>query len=389
MLDVLIVGAGPAGTVAATVLARQGARVRIVDRARFPRDKLCGDTVNPGTLALLRRLNLADRLEARGLPVAGMIVTGTDGVAVKAPYPEGLQGRAMVRRELDWSLLQQATAAGAEFEPCTSVRRAIVDEEVPGGISGVVVNDERTIRARVVIAADGRHSTLAFGLGLARHPEHPRRWAIGAYFENVHFENGARLSPFGEMHVRCGGYIGVAPIPGGLANVCLVKPWEAPDHGAASSAETFRDPETLVRRELARDPLLRERFSGARLVTPPVVLGPLAVDVKPHAIPGLLLAGDATGFIDPMTGDGLRFAVRGAELAAEAALQALANGWTGVHARLARERRREFATKWRFDRTLRTLVSFPGAVRAGEAVALVAPWALRALVRCAGDCALA
>jgi flavin-dependent dehydrogenase len=119
-----------------------------------------------------------------------------------------------------------------------------------------------------------------------------------------------------------------------------------------------------------------------------VVLGPLAVDVKPHAIPGLLLAGDAAGFIDPMTGDGLRFAVRGGELAALAALQALANGWTGVHARLAHERRHEFATKWRFNRTLRTLVSFPAAVRVGEAVALVAPSALRAVVRRAGDCDL-
>ena len=380
MLDVLIVGAGPAGTVAATVLARNGARVRIVDRARFPRDKLCGDTVNPGTLALLRRLDMADRLDARGLPVAGMIVTGADGVAVETPYPDGLQGRAMVRRELDWSLLQQAIAAGAEFEPCSTVRRAIVDDDV---VSGVVVNDERTLRARVVIAADGRHSTLAFGLGLARHPEHPRRWAIGAYFENV-----VQLSPFGEMHVRLGGYIGVAPIPGGLTNVCLVKPHEAPGRGAASSDATLRDPEALLRRELARDPVLRERFSGARLVTPPVVLGPLAVDVTRHAIPGLLLAGDAAGFIDPMTGDGLRFAVRGGELAAEAALQALANGWKGVHARLAQERRREFATKWRFNRTLRTLVSFPAAVRVGEAVALVAPSVLRAVVRRAGDCEL-
>src|SRR5262249_31421791 len=99
MLDVLIVGAGPAGTVAATVLARQGARVRIVDRARFPRDKLCGDTVNPGTLALLRRLGMADRIEARGLPVDGMIVSGGDGVVVRGAYPEGLQGRAIVRRE--------------------------------------------------------------------------------------------------------------------------------------------------------------------------------------------------------------------------------------------------------------------------------------------------
>ena len=379
----LIVGAGPAGAVAATVLARKGARVRLVDRARFPRDKLCGDTVNPGTVALLRRLDMADRLETRGLPVAGMIVTGADGVAVESPYPNGLQGRALVRRELDWSLLQHATAAGAEFEPWTTVRRAVVDDGVAGGVSGVIVNggigggiglDALTIPARVVIAADGRHSTLAFGLGLARHPEHPRRWAIGAYFENV-----GQLSSFGEMHVRRGGYIGVAPIPGGLANVCLVKPREGRD-------STFRDPAGLLQRELARDPMLRERFRGARLVMPPVVLGPLAVDVNPHAIPGLLLAGDAAGFIDPITGDGLRFAVRGGELAARAALQALASGWAGVHDRLAHERRREFATKWRFNRTLRTLVSSPAAVRVGEAVALVAPLALHTLVRCAGDC---
>jgi flavin-dependent dehydrogenase len=385
MLDVLIVGAGPAGTVAATVLARQGARVRIVDRARFPRDKLCGDTVNPGTLALLRRLNMADRLEARGLRVAGMVVTGGEGVVVESAYPDGLQGRALVRRELDWSLLEQATAAGAQFEPCTRVRRALMDDDVVGG---VVVDDDKTIRARVVVAADGRHSTLAFGLGLARHPDRPRRWAIGAYFEGVCFEKGGPLSPFGEMHVRRGGYIGVAQVPGGLTNVCLVKPWETPDRAAASSGATFGDPEALVRRELARDPVLRERFGGARVVTPPVVLGPLAVDVKPYAIPGLLLAGDAAGFIDPMTGDGLRFAVRGGELAAQAALHALANGWTGVHARLADQRRREFATKWRFNRTLRTLVSFPAAVRVGEAVALVAPSALREVVRRAGDCDL-
>ena len=389
MIDVLIVGAGPAGTVAATVLARQGARVRIVDRARFPRDKLCGDTVNPGALALLRRLDLAERLEARGLPVAGMIVTGAGGVTVEARYPDGLQGRAMIRRELDWSLLQQATAAGAEFEPCTSVRRAIVDGSAGSAgsvVSGVVVSGGRTMRARVVIAADGRHSTLAFGLGLARHPEHPRRWAVGAYFEGVCFEKGARLSPFGEMHVRHGGYIGVAPVPGGLTNVCLVRPWEALDRREASGGATFRDLEALVPRELARDPLLRDRFSGARLVAPPVVLGPLAVDVKPYAISGLLLAGDAAGFIDPMTGDGLRFAVRSGELAAAAALEALANGWAGVHARLARERRREFAAKWRFNRSLRTLVSSPAAVRVGEAVARVAPSVLRAVVGRAGDC---
>ena len=388
MLDVLIVGAGPAGAVAATVLARSGARVRIVDRSRFPRDKLCGDTVNPGTRGLLRRLGLAERLEARGLAIDGMILTGTDGISVKAPYPDGLQGRALIRRELDWSLLQQAMAAGADFEPLTAVRRPLIEDA--GGVaavSGVVLNDDRTIRARVVIAADGRHSTFAFGLGLARHPAHPRRWAIGAYFENVETVEG--LSSFGEMHVRSGSYIGVAAIPGGLTNVCVVKPWNLPGTQAAASGDgdgAFRDPEGLLRRELARDWLLRERFAQARLVVPPVVLGPLAVDVRPHAIRGLLLAGDAAGFIDPMTGDGLRFAIRGGELAAGAALRVLAAGWDGVHTQLAAERRHEFSAKWRFDRTLRTLVSSPAAIRVGEVVASIAPSALRAVVRRAGDC---
>src|SRR2546428_7105462 len=80
MFDVLIVGAGPAGSVAATVLARAGARVRLVDRATFPRHKLCGDTVNPGTLALLRRLGLSAHIEERGLPVVGMRLTGGTGL---------------------------------------------------------------------------------------------------------------------------------------------------------------------------------------------------------------------------------------------------------------------------------------------------------------------
>ena len=109
--DVVIVGAGPAGAVAATVLARAGARVRLVDRARFPRDKLCGDTVNPGTLAALRGLGMAEVLDSKGLRIDGMLVTG-DGVAIEGRYPESLYGRALVRRELDWALVQQALAAG-------------------------------------------------------------------------------------------------------------------------------------------------------------------------------------------------------------------------------------------------------------------------------------
>src|SRR5439155_12108605 len=115
---------------------------------------------------------------------------------------------------------------------------------------------------------------------------------------------------------------------------------------------------------LAAAAMLRDRFAGARLAAPPAVLGPLAVDVDAAAaaIPGLLLAGDAAGFIDPMTGDGLRFAVHGGELAAAAALHALEHGWTGVHAELDADRRRAFAGKWRFNRALRALVASPRGV---------------------------
>jgi flavin-dependent dehydrogenase len=381
--DVIIVGAGPAGAVAAIVLARAGARVRLLDRAAFPRDKLCGDTVNPGTLALLRRLGLAAAIEERGLRVRGMRLTGEHGVVVEGPYPRDLIGRALVRRDVDWALLSSAIAAGAMFEPDMPVRRAIVDETAGRRfVAGVVVGGqgathtaERELRARATIAADGRHSTLAFGLGLARHPHTPRRWAIGAYVENA----VAQASVFGEMHVRHGRYIGVAPVPGGLTNVCLVKPSRPGD-------PSLRDPASLLRRELARDPWLRDRFADARLVQPPVLLGPLAVDVQRAELNGLLLAGDASGFIDPITGDGLRFAVRGGELAALAALEALEHGWTGVHARLASRRRREFGAKWRFNRAVRTLVASPRAVDAAALSASIAPGLLRAMIAYAGDC---
>jgi flavin-dependent dehydrogenase len=186
----------------------------------------------------------------------------------------------------------------------------------------------------------------------------------------------------GEMHVRRNCYIGVAPVPGGLTNVCVVKP-------SAGGDTDLRHPWTFLQRELAADPELRDRFASARLVTPPVVLGPLAVDVSPHAIDGLLLAGDAAGFIDPMTGDGLRFAVRGGELAAAAALRALEHGWAGLHADLAAARAREFSGKQRFNRTLRAIVASPRAIAAATRVTRIAPFALRTVIACAGDCSIA
>jgi flavin-dependent dehydrogenase len=407
MVDALIVGAGPAGAIAGLVLARAGARVLLLDRAVFPRDKLCGDTVNPGTLERLRRLGVAGDLDARALRVDGMRVTGERGDVIDGRYPRGQSGRAIVRRDLDWMLLQQAIAAGCDYEAAVVVRRATVDESRGvGRVTGVVAaanGHERVLPARVVVAADGRHSTLAFGLGLAQHPTRPRRWAIGGYFQNVpstinaepaeHAENVDQntlraqralrcTSCLGEMHVRRNWYIGVAPVPGGLTNVCLVRPSGAGDRALA-------DPAGLLTRALAADSQLRDRFASARLVAPPVVLGPLAVEPPHTTIEGLLFAGDAAGFIDPMTGDGLRFAVQGGEFAAAAALQALEHGWRGVHARLAADRRRAFASKLLFNRALRALVSSAHAIDAAAVATRLAPGILRAVIARAGDCHIA
>ena len=148
----------------------------------------------------------------------------------------------------------------------------------------------------------------------------------------------------------------------------------------------FGDPASVLAGELERDPLLRDRFAGARLAQPAVVLGPLDVEVGGAHVAGLLLAGDAAGFIDPMTGDGLRFAVQGGELAAEAALDALAHGWRGVHDRLATARQREFAAKWRFNRALRSLVASPRGVAVANLGARVVPGVVRRIIATAGDC---
>jgi flavin-dependent dehydrogenase len=345
--DVLVCGGGPAGALAALVLARAGARVRVFDRARFPRPKLCGDTVNPGALAVLRRHGV-DHAAATGLRVAGMMVTAPPGVVVQARYSGEVSGRSLPRALLDERLLQEAARAGAEIEEGVLVQSASFDG---ARVNGLVVRgrDGRAMRqpARAAIAADGGASRIARGLGLARHAHRPRRWAVGVYVEGA-----LGATDCGEMHIRADRYVGVAPLPGGLTNVCVV----------TSARGVLRDPAALVGDTLRADPMLAPRFRGARMTGRPVALGPLAVEGRGAGMPGLLLAGDAAGFIDPMTGDGLRFALRGAELAAGLALDALAHGWNAAHDRLAAARRREFAVKWRFNRLLRALVGSPRLV---------------------------
>ena len=377
--DVLVVGAGPAGSVAARQLAAAGVRVRIVDRATFPRDKLCGDTLNPGCLAMLDRLDtaVARRIRARALAITGMTITGPGGVTVNADYPSGLTGAAVLRRELDEWLLEAAVRAGACFDPGVAVQRPDVADGPlrVNGVRSTCGRREYSLRARVLIAADGRTSRLAASLGLTKFVTRPRRWAYGAYFSGV-----SGMTSHGEMHIRGEGYVGVAPLRGGIANVCVVR--DRPNLTAGQPAAT------VIANAIAADSVLRERFAGATAVSDVAVLGPLAVESVAAGCPGLLLAGDAAGFVDPMTGDGLRFAIRGGELAAEAALSELETG-VPAHQQLLASRTREFAGKWRVNRALRSLVGSRRALACAAVAARAWPLPVQRLVGVAGDVSLA
>jgi flavin-dependent dehydrogenase len=377
MDDVVVAGGGPAGAFAALILARGGVAVRVFERGHFPRHKLCGDTLNPGALSVLARHVELAPIVARSGDIHGMLLTGPGGVAVRGVYGGGLTGRAITRSVFDEWLVRQAAEAGARVEEGVSVKAAHVKN---GRVSGVLVvgDGDRAVThgARMVIAADGRRSALAFSRKLAHQPARPRRWAIGAYFTGV-----TGCGAVGEMHVRKGHYIGVAPVPGGLTNVCVVMPHAAGD-------PPFGSPLELIRSRLEADAGLRDRFASAQPASEPVMLGPMAVDADAAGEPGLLLAGDAAGFIDPMTGDGLRLALAGAELAAGVTLEVLAGKLSPdtAHLVLADRRRRAFAAKWRFNRTLRTLVASPQGVVAAAAAARVAPSLFASVIRYAGDC---
>jgi flavin-dependent dehydrogenase len=328
-------------------------------------------------MALLGRHGLGQAVESRGLPVEGMLVTGPGGISVSGVYPRGCRGRSLTRSDLDVLLLAAAERAGASVDLGVRVTAPMLEHD--GGeprIVGVTIaaRSGRRIdqRAPIVLAADGRRSTLALSLGLVRQPRRPRRWALGAYYEGV-----GGLTNRGEMHVRSGHYLGVAPVPGGLANVCLVVP-------EVRARIAVRAPAIAIEAALMSDGALRERFRRTRRATDVRVLGPLAMDSAAAGMRGLLLAGDAAGFIDPMTGDGMRLAMRGAELAAGAALRGLA-GEARVHEMLALDRAREFRTKLRVNRRLRGLVAQPAAIAVAAAIAAIAPAVLERLIAYSGD----
>jgi len=307
--QVLVVGAGPAGCAAGIMLARAGLDVCVVDRARFPRPKACGDAVSNRAVRVVETL-LGSRSALDALPhasVHGAAVVFPDGEQVTRSYND--PGRIIPRERLDAALWQALDAAGAHLVDGVAVRE-LERDETGGSIVGALA-DGRRWRADAVIAADGPGSVGLRAIGAA--PPRSRRLGVAAtaYLTSGGSPVGVNLRHL-DPELPCG-YGWLFPAVEGLANVGVYQRF---DHSRRQGVPLRR----RFDRFLGRQGLDRGAIVGGVRVW----ALPLCASAVPPAAPGLLLCGDAAGLVDPLSGEGIWQALHSGTLAARIAIAALA-----------------------------------------------------------------
>jgi geranylgeranyl reductase family protein len=360
MHDLLVVGGGPAGASTAAWAARAGLDVLLVERTVFPRHKACAEYLSPEAARDLEALGVLEEVEAAGAArLTGVRIVADDGSAMlgrfsasRAGTPYRPYGLALPRSRLDEIVLGAAARSGATVRQGVALEGLILEDGVVTGATLREGDRRWTERCRALVGADGLHSLVAQRLGLSRHGA-PRRLALVA-----HFRGAEGMRDFGEMFVRRGRYVGLAPIGGDLVNVAAVVP-------AAEARAIGRDPAAFLASELKGYPELHARFADARRARDVLVTGPFARTTRRSVADGALLVGDAADFFDPFTGEGIFAALRGGRLAAEALTQALRAG-DATRASLEpyrRARRRAFLGKWAFERLVGLAVTRPAVMR--------------------------
>lgn len=317
--DVVVVGAGPAGSTAAASLARRGRNVLLVDRAQFPRDKPCGDGIPPGTVGILHDLGLREELDGAGFtPVRAVRLVsarGRDFVVPFDPRREDAQFLIAPRLQFDDLLRRHAVASGAAFQTA-HVRAPLLDN---GRVSGVEVEANGTtqqIHARYVIAADGATSALGRTLAPVKAPESQRGVAIRAYLDGIDTRGFA--AEFHFQAVLAPGYAWVFPLGTSRANVGIIMRTDRYKRRGAALSDLLQ--------QFLDSPDVRPRLAGdARLHDQATWQLPYATPrTNRRAMSGVLFAGDAGCFIDSMTGEGIHNAVASAAIAADVVEEALA-----------------------------------------------------------------
>ncbi|HET6725991.1 MAG TPA: FAD-dependent oxidoreductase [Gammaproteobacteria bacterium] len=351
--DVAVVGAGVAGAVAALRLARRDLKVLLVDKADWPRDKVCGGCVNTAALHALAAAGLAD-IAAIGQPYAEMQLAA-GGVQARFPLPAG---RAVSRRQLDAKLVDAAIAAGVEFRPATNV--ALGKANADGRLIELRCGDERTIvNAKLVLACDGLKSRLLERVLQPVRRAPASRIGAGALLDNA----PAAYAP-GIIHMACAehGYVGLVRVDDNRLNIgaALEPAWVKGIGGPAAAIGNI-----LAAAGLPPLPgLVEAHWRGTPHLT------------RSHDLLGaerLLALGDAAGYVEPFTGEGMAWAVAGAAAVEPFALAAVADwrdslawAWTAEHRRLIHNRQRAC-------RGVASLLRRPRAVQSAIRLAAAAP----------------
>jgi flavin-dependent dehydrogenase len=339
--DLIVIGGGPAGTAAAITAAQFGARVTLVEAGRFPRHKVCGEFVSAESLELLSRL--LDAQHTSLLKDAVRIGRARLFVDQRVLSTEiEPQAASIARFDLDAALWDSARQIKVE------ARQQIRVLEIRGGDPFVVRTSEGELEARAVVNASGRWSNLSAS---CENLTSTQKW-IGL---KAHFAETSP-PPSVDLYFFPGGYCGVQPVDFGedrsqpRVNACAMV--------RADVASTLAE-------LLELHPALRERSCKWEKLSDPVSVAPLLFQVPQPVLDGVLMAGDAAGFVDPFIGDGISLALRSGALAAECLAEFLAGNISREVAtrRYASEYQQSFAPIFSSSSRLRRMLLLPRAMR--------------------------
>jgi len=326
--DVIVVGAGPAGSTTAFYLATAGLDVLLLEKTHFPREKVCGDGLTPRAVKALTAMGVPIAESDGWLRNKGLRIIGGGG-RIELPWPElsSYPGFGLVRSRLDFDeiLARHAQKAGASLLEGVNVTGPLLDDRA-GRIIGVTAREtangetrEHRFTGRLVVAADGNSSRLSVAMGLAKRDDRPLGVAVRTYYTTPRHDDdyleawldlwdGDKLLP---------GYGWIFGMGDGTSNVGL---------GLLNTSEAFGniDYRAMLRRWLAAMPAEWGLSEETRTAPVRGAALPMGFNRTPHYTRGLLLAGDSGGMVNPFNGEGIAYALEAGEIAARTIVQALA-----------------------------------------------------------------